>query len=139
MKADDVIGSLNARGIELWQDGGTLRYRAPAGALTEQERAALKANKPAILKALAPSPIGTTATTASAAVAGPTAVTAASIANRQAMPQIAAAVDQLRAVFGPVQVIFAAEGGRELGQAPDPGVIAHPPHVPGKPRKRGQL
>lgn len=50
------------------------------------------------------------------------AVTTASIANRQAMPQVAAVVDQLRSVFGPVQVVFASEGGKELGREPPPGV-----------------
>lgn len=74
-----------------------------------------------------------------AAVAPALAITAVSTANRQAIPQVAAAVDQLREVFGPVQVIYAAEGGRELGEAPDPGVIAHPPHVPIKLRKRGTV
>lgn len=69
MKATDVISTLQARGIELWQDGGTLRYRAPTGALTERERAALRAHKAAILKALAPPPIGTTAASAPAPVA----------------------------------------------------------------------
>ncbi len=65
-----------------------------------------------------------------AAVAVNLAVTAVSTANRLAMPQVAAAVDQLRDVFGPVRVIDAVENGRELGQPPEPGVIAHPPHIP---------
>lgn len=57
-----------------------------------------------------------------APIAPSTTVTAVSIANRQAMPQVAAAVDQLRSVFGPVQVVFASEGGKELGREPPPGI-----------------
>ncbi len=63
-------------------------------------------------------------------VAPALAVTAVSTANRQAMPKIAAVVDRLRAVFGPVQVIFASEGEKNLGREPPPGVIAHPLHAP---------
>lgn len=64
------------------------------------------------------------------------AVTAVSIANRQTMPQIAATVDQLKAVFGQVRVIHAREGGYELGREPPLGVIAHAPHVPIKKRSK---
>jgi len=71
-------------------------------------------------------------------VAPALAVTAVS-RNRQTMPIIAAVVDQLREVFGPVQVVFASEGGKNLGREPPPGVIAYPPHVPIKLRKRGTV
>lgn len=54
MKAADVISTLQARGVELWQEGSSLRYRAPTSTLTEHERAALKAHKGAILRALEP-------------------------------------------------------------------------------------
>ncbi len=56
MKAADVISTLSARGVELWQEGGTLRYRARAGTLTEQEKETLKCHKSAILHALASVP-----------------------------------------------------------------------------------
>lgn len=56
MKAADVISSLKARGVELWQESGALRYRARAGTLTEQERETLKRHKSAILQALAAVP-----------------------------------------------------------------------------------
>lgn len=53
MKAAEVISSLKARGVELWQEGGALRYRAPTGVLTEQEKATLRQHKASILRVLA--------------------------------------------------------------------------------------
>lgn len=74
MKVNDVISTLKSRGIELWQEGNALRYRARAGTLTEQERATLRAHKPAILQALADSLSNPTTTTSQAPVAGSAAV-----------------------------------------------------------------
>ena len=73
-----VISSLKARGVELWQEGDALRYRAPAGALTDREKAALRAHKASILKALA-------AQTLSTAIASPTSV-ASTIAVTEPLP-----------------------------------------------------
>lgn len=70
MTPTEVISILKARGVELWQEGGALRCRARLGALTEQEKAVLKAHKGTILKALA-----TTATTEDKPVAPAPAVT----------------------------------------------------------------
>lgn len=65
-----------------------------------------------------PAPTVPIAATSQAPTTGATAATAASIANRRAMPQVATVVDQLRQAFGPVKVVFAEEGGRRLGTAP---------------------
>ncbi len=53
MTPTKVVSTLKARGVELWQEGGTLRYRARAGTLTEQERTTLRVHKAALLKVLA--------------------------------------------------------------------------------------
>ena len=39
MKATEIVSTLQTRGINLWQESRTLRYRAPTGALTDKERA----------------------------------------------------------------------------------------------------
>ena len=39
--------------------------------------------------------------------------------NRAAMPQFAAWLDELRRVFGPVRVLWAREGGVEVGRRPE--------------------
>ena len=44
--------------------------------------------------------------------------------NRERMPQVAAWVDGLREVFGPVTVLYAQEGGVELGERQPQGVVA---------------
>ena len=44
--------------------------------------------------------------------------------NRARMPQVAAWVDGLRALFGPVTVEYAKEGGLELGKRGPRGVEA---------------
>ena len=44
--------------------------------------------------------------------------------NRERMPQVAAFVDELRALFGPVTVEYASEGGLELGKRGPVGVEA---------------
>lgn len=40
--------------------------------------------------------------------------------NRTNMPTIAAFVDQIRSVFGPVKVLWARENGHEVGKVPEP-------------------
>lgn len=137
--AIEVVSRLADRGITFQiEDSGGLRVNG-VSRLTEREKVALRVSRSAILRALTATPTAYIADSASTPVAPDLAVTAASIAVRQPMPQIAAVVDQLKAVFGPVRVIYVVENGCELGKAPDPGVIAHPPHVPSKSRKRGQL
>lgn len=43
---------LKARGIKLWAEGETLRYRAPAGTVTPDLLASLKVAKPELLRTL---------------------------------------------------------------------------------------
>ena len=52
MSAAWSLPALKARGIELWAQGKTLRYRAPAGTVTPDLLAALKAHKPELLQTL---------------------------------------------------------------------------------------
>lgn len=49
MTIPSLIDDVQARGIELWAESGQLRLRAPKGALTEDVRERLVANKAAIL------------------------------------------------------------------------------------------
>ncbi|NLE80311.1 MAG: methyltransferase [Rhodococcus sp.] len=46
---DHLHRRLTAAGIELWRDSGRLHYRAPHGALTDEFRAAILANRDALL------------------------------------------------------------------------------------------
>ncbi|MBI4506416.1 MAG: hypothetical protein HY691_12840 [Chloroflexi bacterium] len=48
-----LLADLRARGVELVAAGDRLRWRAPAGVLSEQDRAALAENKSALLRLLA--------------------------------------------------------------------------------------
>ena len=48
----ELIAELAALGVRLWEDDGRLRYRAPAGVLTEQWRESLRAQRDAVLDAL---------------------------------------------------------------------------------------
>jgi hypothetical protein len=43
--------------------------------------------------------------------------------NREQMPTVAGWVDDLRAVFGDVRVVYAEENGRVVGVKPEPGVV----------------
>ena len=52
MSAPWSLPTLKARGIELWAQGETLRYRAPPGTVTPDLLAALKAHKPELLQTL---------------------------------------------------------------------------------------
>ncbi|MEV6033895.1 amino acid adenylation domain-containing protein [Nonomuraea sp. NPDC052116] len=45
----ELIADMEAAGIRLWEDDGSLRFRAPKGALTEDRRAALIGAKPEII------------------------------------------------------------------------------------------
>ncbi|MFI6739554.1 amino acid adenylation domain-containing protein [Nonomuraea sp. NPDC050451] len=45
----ELIADTEAAGIRLWEDDGSLRFRAPKGALTEERRAALIGAKPEII------------------------------------------------------------------------------------------
>lgn len=53
MTATDVLASLQQRGVTLTVDGTRIRYRAPAGAITDDDRAALRAHKQELLVLLA--------------------------------------------------------------------------------------
>ncbi|AHF02960.1 peptide synthetase [Marichromatium purpuratum 984] len=49
----DLIDELGGAGILLWEEAGQLRFKAPAGALDERRRAAIKSNREAIIAYLA--------------------------------------------------------------------------------------
>ncbi|MEU6476624.1 amino acid adenylation domain-containing protein [Streptomyces sp. NPDC047017] len=52
MNLAGLLAELEASGIELWEEAGTLRFRAPRGALTAQRRALLKDHKDEVLDLL---------------------------------------------------------------------------------------
>jgi hypothetical protein len=52
MTAHDLLGALQARKVELWVEGGRLRWRGPTGALTGADLAALAEHKAALLALL---------------------------------------------------------------------------------------
>ena len=45
MTAGAILRALVEAGVAVWLDGGALRYRAPAGALTDELRAAVAASR----------------------------------------------------------------------------------------------
>ena len=51
--AMELLDALRAKDVDLWIDNDQLSYDAPAGALTEDDLAALRSHKPEILKLLA--------------------------------------------------------------------------------------
>ncbi|MBV6697770.1 non-ribosomal peptide synthetase [Kitasatospora aureofaciens] len=53
MNVTELIAELQDAGVQLWEDAGQLRFRAPKGALTEELRDRLKAAKEAVLAHLA--------------------------------------------------------------------------------------
>lgn len=53
MNVPDLLTDLRQRGVHLWADGDQLRFRAPQGVLTAEDREQLVANKPAVLDHLA--------------------------------------------------------------------------------------
>ena len=52
MTVDEIFSVLDAAGINLWLEGGRLRFRAPAGALTDEVRAAIAAHRSVIIARL---------------------------------------------------------------------------------------
>ncbi|MFC0097999.1 non-ribosomal peptide synthetase [Micromonospora marina] len=52
MNASTLIADFAAKGIRLWEEDGQLRFRAVQGALTDERKALLRANKEAVLAAL---------------------------------------------------------------------------------------
>ncbi|MBN3728378.1 TubC N-terminal docking domain-related protein, partial [Burkholderia sp. Ac-20379] len=53
MNPVSLIAELDALGVLLWTEAGELRFRAPAGALTEARKAALREHKAALVAHLA--------------------------------------------------------------------------------------
>ncbi|URN13796.1 hypothetical protein LUW77_27615 [Streptomyces radiopugnans] len=49
---ETLVADLRERGVQLWEDGGRLRFRAPRGVLTDEWREALAAHKEAVLACL---------------------------------------------------------------------------------------
>lgn len=54
MTLDSLINELEALGILLWVEEGQLRFRAPAGALTDDHKALLKSHKQELIARLSP-------------------------------------------------------------------------------------
>ncbi|GAA2014556.1 non-ribosomal peptide synthetase [Nocardiopsis rhodophaea] len=52
MNADELIVELGRRGVQLWEEEGTLRYRAPEGVLTEELREELRRCKYDVIEQL---------------------------------------------------------------------------------------
>ncbi len=49
MNIAELVSDLESAGIQLWEDGGQLRFRAPKGEMAPERRALLRANKAALL------------------------------------------------------------------------------------------
>ncbi|WP_308050546.1 non-ribosomal peptide synthetase [Streptomyces sp. TRM72054] len=49
MSAAELVSQLAAAGVELWEEDGRIRFRAPQGALTEELRERLRADRDAVL------------------------------------------------------------------------------------------
>ncbi|MFE0680171.1 amino acid adenylation domain-containing protein [Streptomyces sp. NPDC058961] len=49
MNIAGLLAELEAAGVELWEESGRLRFRAPQGALTDERREALRAHKEQVL------------------------------------------------------------------------------------------
>lgn len=62
MTAIELMADFQQRGIVLTDEDGRIRYRAPAGILTDADRAALGEHKAALLALLAPSSVPPVAT-----------------------------------------------------------------------------
>jgi pyochelin synthetase len=52
MTGHDLVAELTGLGVHLWEDNGQIRFRAPAGVLTDERRAALRAHRDEVLAAL---------------------------------------------------------------------------------------
>ncbi|ROO60463.1 pyochelin synthetase [Micromonospora sp. Llam0] len=53
MSTRQIVAELSALGVELWEDGGALKFRAPAGVLTDQRRQRVREHRDEILALLA--------------------------------------------------------------------------------------
>lgn len=53
MRLAQLVAGLADRGIELWAENGQLRFRGPAGALTDDDRTSLRARKDGLIAYLA--------------------------------------------------------------------------------------
>ena len=47
-----LIAELERLGVQLWEESGELRFRAPRGVFTDERREALRENKAAVVQAL---------------------------------------------------------------------------------------
>ncbi|MFI7638950.1 amino acid adenylation domain-containing protein [Nonomuraea sp. NPDC049400] len=50
--AIEIVAELRTLGVDLWEDSGNIRFKAPRGVLTEERRAALRAHKAEIVELL---------------------------------------------------------------------------------------
>ena len=53
MRIQCLLADFQERGIQLWADGDRLRYRAPAGVLTDEDQTKLREYKPELVQHLA--------------------------------------------------------------------------------------
>ncbi|ANY08120.1 non-ribosomal peptide synthetase [Pseudonocardia sp. HH130630-07] len=53
MKAPEIIDELRSLGVELWEEAGRIRFRAPRGVLTDEHRDLLRAHRDEIVGLLA--------------------------------------------------------------------------------------
>ncbi|UMP06858.1 amino acid adenylation domain-containing protein [Amycolatopsis sp. EV170708-02-1] len=53
MSAPEIVAELRTLGVDLWQESGQIRFRAPRGVLTDEWRAALRSHKAEIVDLLA--------------------------------------------------------------------------------------
>ena len=49
MNVHELMNNLEELGVQLWTDGGALRFRAPRGVMTEDRREALKSHRTEII------------------------------------------------------------------------------------------
>lgn len=54
MSAAHLLRELEVLGVKVWPDGGALRFKAPAGVMTEELTAQVVAAKPELLQLLTP-------------------------------------------------------------------------------------
>ncbi|WP_213451843.1 amino acid adenylation domain-containing protein [Rhizomonospora bruguierae] len=52
LSADELIADLRRTGVQLWEEAGRIRYRAPKGVLTPDRLDALRANRDAVIASL---------------------------------------------------------------------------------------
>ena len=103
MTSRELLVELEARGVKLSADGDTLRYRAPAAALSPDLRQAMVAHKQALLRLLRPQPdiLATDRTTWPLELAAVHQELAAELAERHGLtPEEAAWMAQVNLVMG---------------------------------------